>query len=113
MNIYQSKNVNGKFENTEKTSIAMNSKYGKCRPFISLKRDYLIFAKIGNELTLMISYNDEKGGWINTKKLNTEIKNKGQVNPYVTSDNNFFFTTGGYLKKNWKVKWVNIESEIK
>ncbi|WP_157972950.1 TolB-like translocation protein [Aureibaculum luteum] len=113
MDIYQSKNVNGRFENAEKTLISMRSKLEKCTPYVSPKGDYLIFASIGNELDLMISYNDGKGGWMNTKKLNTKINNKGQGNPYVTPDNKFlFFTTGEHLEKNWKVKWVNIESEI-
>ena len=114
MDIYQSKSVNGKFENAEKTLIVMNSKSGKCTPFVSPKGDYLIFASIGNELDLVITYNDGKGGWMNTKKLNTKINTKGQGNPYITPDNKFlFFTTGEHLEKNWKVKWVNIESEIR
>ncbi|MDW7693385.1 hypothetical protein R9C00_01400 [Flammeovirgaceae bacterium SG7u.111] len=114
MDIYHSKKVNGKFENAEKTTISMNSKSGKCTPHVSPKGDYLIFASIGNELDLMISYNDGKGGWINTKKLNDKINNMGQGNPYITPNDKFlFYTTGGHLENDWKVKWVNIESEIK
>jgi hypothetical protein len=61
----------------------------------------------------MISYNDGKGGWVNTKKLNDKINNKGQGNPYVTPDNKFlFYTTGEHLKTNWRVNWVDIESEL-
>ncbi|WP_181858104.1 PD40 domain-containing protein [Polaribacter sp. WD7] len=112
MDIYYSKNVNGKFVDAER--IEIKSKFGKCTPYISPEEDYLIFASIGNELDLMISYNDGKGKWIDTKKLSDKINNKGQGNPYVTPDNKFlFYTTGEYLEKNWKVKWVNIESEIK
>ena len=112
MDIYYSKSVNGKFLDAER--IEIKSKFGKCTPYISPEEDYLIFASIGNELDLMISYNDGKGKWIDTKKLNDKINNKGQGNPYVTPDNKFlFYTTGEYLEKNWKVKWVNIESEIK
>lgn len=114
MDIYHSKIVNGKFEDAERTSISMNSTSGKCTPYVSPKGDYLIFASIGDELDLLISYHDGKGGWINTKKLNSRINNEGQGNPYVTPDNKFlFFTTGEHSEKNWKVKWVNIESEIK
>ena len=113
MDIYHSKQVNGKFEDAVKTSIPMNSKTGKCTPYVSPKEDYLIFASIGKELDLMISYNDGKGGWVNTRKLNDEINNNGQGNPYVTPNNKFlFFTTGEHLEKKWKIKWVNIESEI-
>ena len=113
MDIYQSKNLNGKFENAEKVLISMNSESGKCTPYVSPKEDYLIFASIENYLNLMIAYNNGKGEWIKTKKLNNEINDKGQGNPYITPDNKFlFFTTGEHLEKDWKVKWVNIESEL-
>ena len=69
----------------------MNSKTGKCTPFVSPKEDYLIFTSIGTELDLMISYNDVKGGWVNTRKLNDEINNKGQGNAYVTLNCKFLF----------------------
>ncbi|MCR9287441.1 hypothetical protein OAF63_03845 [Saprospiraceae bacterium] len=114
MDIYQSKKINGEFKEAEKVLISMNSKAGKCTPFVSPKEDYLIFASIGNQLDLMISFKDGKGQWLSTRKLNGKINDSGQGNPYVTPDNKFlFFTTGKHQEKNWKVKWVNIESEIK
>ncbi|MFP2996058.1 hypothetical protein ABN763_09105 [Spongiivirga sp. MCCC 1A20706] len=112
MDIYRSKNINGEFKDAER--IKINDRLEKCTPYISPKEDYLIFASIGNELDLMISNNNENGKWTNTKKLNNKINNKGQGNPYVTPDNKFlFFTTGDHLEKKWKVKWVNIDSDIK
>ncbi len=114
MDIYNSKQKDGKFKNAEKTSISTNSKTEKCTPYVSPKEDYLIFASIGNQLDLMISFNDGSGKWINTKRLNSKINNIGQGNPYVTPDNRFlFYTTGEHLKKNWRVNWINIESELK
>jgi Tol biopolymer transport system component len=114
MDIYHSKEVNDKFEDAKKTTIWMNSETGKCTPYVSPKEDYLIFASIGNQLDLMISFSNGNGEWINTKKLNKEINNTGQGNPYVTPDNKFlFFTTGEHLKTNWRVNWVDIESELK
>ena len=114
MNIYHSKLINGKFEDAVKTSISMNSKTGACTPYVSPKGDYLIFAAIGNQLDLMISFNDGNDNWIHTKKLNDTINNLGQGNPFVTPDHKFlFFTTGDPLENNWKVKWVHIESELK
>jgi len=113
MEIYHSKKENGTYGNAEKTPISMNLQTGKCTPYVSPQEDYLIFASITNELELMISYNDGNGNWVNTKKLNNKINNKGQGNPYVTPDDKFlFYTTGGHLEKEWKVKWVNIESVI-
>lgn len=114
MDIYHSKKVNGQFENAVKTSITMNLKTGKCTPYVSPKGDYLIFATIGKQLDLMISYTDGKGGWIGTKKLNNKINTNGQGNPYVTPNNKFlFFTTGAHEAKTWAVKWINIEAEIR
>lgn len=114
MDIYHSKKENGNFKNAEKTLAGIKSNERKCTPYISPNEDYLIYASVNNELDLMITYNDGKGNWINTKKLNKKINNKGQGNPYVTANNKFlFFTTGNYSAKDWKVKWVNIESEIK
>ncbi len=113
MDIYYSKQVDGKFENAEKVIISTNLKTAKCTPYISPKEDYLLFASIGNQLDLMISFSDGNGEWGNPRKLNDEINNKGQGNPYVTPDNKFlFFTTGEHSEKNWSVKWVNIEYEL-
>lgn len=113
MDIYRSKQINGRFEDAKKTIISVNSETEKCTPYVSPKEDYLIFASIGNQLDLMISFNDGNGKWIDTKKLNNKINNIGQGNPYVTPDNKFlFFTIGEHLKNNWTVKWVDIESEL-
>lgn len=114
MDIYYSKKVNNKYKNAERARILLDSNVKKCTPYVSPQGDYLIFASIGDELDLMISYSDGKDKWINTKKLSDKINTKGQGNPYVTPNNKFlFFTTGGYLEKDWKVKWVNIETEIR
>ncbi|MGK0412399.1 MAG: hypothetical protein ACJA1B_000591 [Polaribacter sp.] len=114
MDIDQSKEVNGKFDDAEKTTISMNSKVEKCTPYVSPKEDYLIFATIGKQLDLMISFSDGNSRWINTKNLNKEINNTGQGNPYVTTDNKFlFYTTGEHLKTNYRVNWGDIESDLK
>lgn len=114
MDIYYSKQVNGKFENAEKPKTLESFKTGKVSPYISPKEDYLIFALIGNQLDLMISFSDGNGGWKNTRKLNDKINHFGQGNPYVTPDNKFlFFTTGGHSADNWSVKWVTIEAELR
>jgi len=113
MDIYESKISHGQFENAIKTVIEMPTKIGKCTPFVSPTGDYFIFATIGEQLNLMISYPDGKGGWTHTKKLNDAINTLGQGNPYVTPDNTFlFYTTGDHIKKQWKVKWVNIASAL-
>ncbi|WP_350292428.1 hypothetical protein [uncultured Croceitalea sp.] len=114
MDIYCSKLVKGKFQNAERIKFSPTLNVNICTPFVSPKEDYIVFASIGNQLELMISYSDGIGGWTNTKKLNSSINSKGQGNPYITADDKFlFFTTGDHGKKNWKVKWVNIEFEIR
>ncbi|QHL87330.1 hypothetical protein GU926_07740 [Nibribacter ruber] len=114
MDIYHSTQVNERFLNAEKTNIWLKKQMGKCTPFVSPKEDYLIFATIGHQLDLMISYNDGKGNWINTKRLNDRINQYGQGNPYVTPDNALlFYASGNTTNQKWKVNWVNIESELK
>ncbi|MFD2589165.1 TolB family protein [Croceitalea marina] len=114
MDVYRSKRVKDKFQNAERIKFSPTLNVNTCTPFVSPNEDYLAFATIGNQLDLMISYPDGNGGWTNTKKLNNIINDKGQGNPYITPDNKFlFFTTGNDEEKDWKVKWVNIESELK
>jgi hypothetical protein len=113
MNIYFSKSNNGIYENAQKASISSNVNAGKCTPYVSPNEDYLLFASIGNQLDLHISFNDGNGKWINTRKLSTIINTSGQGNPYVTPDQKFlFYTTGSHETKNWKVNWVQIASEL-
>jgi hypothetical protein len=114
MDIYHSKSVNDTFEDAEKISISTATNIGKCTPYVSANEEYLIFASIGNQLDLMIAFNDGSGKWIHTKRLNDTINQSSQGNPYVTPDNKFlFYTTGGHQNESWNVKWVHIESEIK
>ena len=114
MDIYRSKQVNGTFQNAEKISISLPEDTGKCTPYVAPNEDFLIFATIGNQLDLQVSFNDGQGNWITTKKLNDTINNLGQGNPYVTPDHQFlFFATGDHHAKKWNIKWVNIASELK
>ncbi|MEM7109072.1 MAG: hypothetical protein AAF519_12665 [Bacteroidota bacterium] len=114
MDIYQAKRVNNTFQDAEKVSISATSNSGRCTPYVSPGEEFLVFASIGNQLDLYVSFNDGKGNWTGTKKLGDPINSLGQGNPYVTPDQKFlFFTTGGYQEKEWKVQWVNIESELK
>lgn len=113
MDIYYSKSKNGKFGDAIKSCFPTTTNVGKCTPYISPKEDYILFAAIGKKLDLMISFNDELGNWTKPRKLSKHINESGQGNPYVTPDHKFlFFTTGNSQENEWKVKWVNIESEI-
>ena len=113
MDIYHATSIDGNYSNAEKTAIADNSIAGRCTPYVSPKEDFLIFAAIGDQLELKISFSNGNGGWENTKKLNDNINTDGQGNPYVTPDNKFLFFTTGNAETKWSVKWVDIESELK
>ena len=113
MHIYKSIQTNNTFTTAQKVTIPTDADKGLCTPFVSPNEEYLIFAAIGKQLDLLISFKDGNGNWTKAKKLNDKINHAGQGNPYVTPDNNYLFYTVGDEEKNWKVKWVDIRSEIK
>lgn len=109
MDLYQSQFNDGKYEPAELVAINVVSSMGKCTPHIAADESYLLFAGIGNELDLYVSFNEGENKWTHGKKLNDHINHMGQGNPYVTPDHNFlFFTTGNPTGKDWQVKWVNV-----
>ncbi|MFC4635321.1 hypothetical protein ACFO3O_15535 [Dokdonia ponticola] len=112
MNIYKSKEYEGKFSDAEKFIPLSQLDNGACTPYVSPKEDYLIFARIDNQLDLMISFNDGKGHWSNPRKLSEKTNTHGQGNPYVTPDNKFLFFTTGKEASRWRIQWVNIEREL-
>ncbi|WP_408041651.1 TolB-like translocation protein [Tenacibaculum amylolyticum] len=112
MHVYRSRNISNVFQEAEKISI--NPKTGACTPFVSPNENYLIFASLGNQLDLMISFSNENGKWLPPKKLNDTINDFGQGNPYITPDNKFlFYTTNKPQEENWCIKWANLESVLK
>lgn len=111
MNIYYSEQVNGKYEIAKKLEISKDAKANFCTPFVSPDEDYLMFASIGNQLDLMICFNNGDGEWINARKLDAAINDNGQGNPYVTPDNNFLFFATGKNSENWSVKWVSFKPQ--
>ncbi|MTI19469.1 hypothetical protein E1176_00395, partial [Fulvivirga sp. RKSG066] len=114
MDIYRSKQVDGKFENAERIAVSLPHETRKCTPYISPNEEFLVFATVGNELDLQVSFNDGQSNWTKTKRFSEAINSLGQGNPYITPDGKYlFFTTGDFVEKNWSVKWVNIESELK
>ncbi|WP_339335027.1 MULTISPECIES: hypothetical protein [unclassified Croceitalea] len=114
MEIYSSKLVKGKFQNAEKVPIPLYTDIAKCTPYISPDEKFMIFASIGDQLDLYISYKDSFGNWSKTDRLNGTINTYGQGNPYVTPDDKFLlYTVGRNNGEKWNVKWLNITSELK
>jgi hypothetical protein len=115
MEIYHSNHINGEYQPAIKTSISTtNDDSLRCTPYVSPNEDYLLFASIEDQLDLMISFRDGDGNWSGTRKLGNSINIDGQGNPYITPDDKFLFYTSGKANgEDWKVKWVNIENEIR
>lgn len=114
MDLYHSKLVNGKFEDAEKIQIPSLTNIEKCTPYISPDEDFLIFATVGNQLDLYISFNEGQGIWTKTRILNNKINNSGQGNPFVTPDQKFlFFTAEDPQRAKWNVKWVRMVPKLK
>ncbi|MEM9934162.1 MAG: hypothetical protein AAF824_11135 [Bacteroidota bacterium] len=113
MDIYQAKLVGSTCGNAEKVPISLSPNMGTCTPYVSPNEDFILFAAIGDQLDLYVSFNDGQGNWTKTKSLGDTINSLGQGNPYVTADRKFlFFTTGDHKRKGWKVKWANIETGL-
>jgi len=113
MDIYYTKQTDGKFQEAQKLSLSEKLSFGKCTPHVATDGNYLIFSEISNQLDLWITFNDGHDNWINARKLDSLINTNGQGNPYITPDNKYlFYTTGKSNGENWQVNWVNIASEL-
>ena len=115
MDIYSTIQSSGQFEAAIKATISsVSPNVQKCTPYVSPKGNYLLFAAIGEQLELMITFKDKNGHWTRPKRLNDDINANGQGNPYVTPDGTFlFYATGKMDAEDWSIKWVNIQNEIK
>ncbi len=113
MDLYQSQLINGKYSPAKKVLIEWDQSLGKCTPHVSPDESYLLFAAIGDQLDLYVSFNDGKGNWTQTKKLSKTINQSGQGNPYVTPDHKYLFFTAVSNDQKWQVNWINITDELK
>lgn len=112
MDLYQTKLTNGEWSPAEKVVIDMENSPGKCTPFIAPDESFLLFANIGEQLDLYITFNDGDGNWSGPTRLNDKINTKGQGNPYVTPDQKYLFFTAVSDDQKWKVKKVNFSDEL-
>ena len=101
MDLYVSRFHDGTFQNAEKVFTTFND---RCTPYVAPGGDYLIFANIGAQLDLMISYKKE-GRWSDPKPLPESINSEGQGNPYITPYGGFLFYAKG--REQWKVHWAS------
>lgn len=107
MQLYVSKEVDGKFQAAELVDIPLEG--DKCTPYISPDGHYLIFALIGEPLKLYLTYRDDSNGWQKPILLPERINKNGQGNPWVTPDQKYLFYTVENDDATWQVNWVNIQ----
>lgn len=80
----------------------------KCTPYISPDEKYLIFAKIGQQLDLYLTFKTAEG-WSEPIILPATINQQGQGNPWVSLDGNYLFYARAEEAGKWFVNWVNVE----
>ncbi|WP_235297108.1 TolB family protein [Portibacter marinus] len=108
MDIYYSKQVDGKFQPAQKVALLDSANLGRTTPYVSADGSFLIYASVNKSLNLMISYKDNNDKWTQAEALNKKINTNGQGNPYVTPNNKYlFFATE--KDNNWVVKWARVE----
>ncbi len=100
MDLYVSQYQDGVFHEAKK---AFEDLVPRCTPFIDPDGDFLIYANIGDELNLMISYKNPDGSMSSPQALPETINQNGQGNPSISPDGKFLF----YTSSDWKVNWVS------
>jgi len=111
MHLYYAKLEHGQFQNAHMISFPKEDKLNKCTPFVAPNGEYLIYATVGSQLDLWVSFKQELDQWSIPQKFNELINENGRGNPFVTADDKYLFFT---VEKNgvWEIKWVNIEDQL-
>ncbi|MGB2274131.1 MAG: hypothetical protein ACPH2K_07115 [Flavicella sp.] len=110
MDLYHSSFVKGKYQPAVKCEIPMDKVQSKCTVYVSPDEEYLLFATVGFNLDLYISYNNGFGSWNQPIRLNPSINTNGRGNPVVTPDGKFLlFTQQRSSDSPWKVVSCSIE----
>jgi len=114
MNLYYADRRDGKYQAAVKVEIPDMGDFDLCTPYISPDEDYLIFARISNQLDLMITHKTPAGHWAEAQSFSKQINTKGQGNPYISPDHKFlFYTAEKDSSEGWSIKWVNVETDLK
>ena len=112
MSIYSAMQKDGQFIDPKPFPPLVGVDYMSCTPFVAPDESYLLFARIGTSLDLMISRKGENGKWSNPVPLNEKVNQQGQGNPYVTPDGKYLFYTTGSGNEGWKVNWILKDSAL-
>ncbi len=109
LEIYSSKQIEGKFQKAVKLPKEINMGNLQVTPYISPDESFIIFYL---PTDLYISYNKNKQ-WLKAKPLNKDINNHNEGNPFITPDNKYLFYAAGSdpdPKKKWDIYWVSTDS---
>ncbi|MEM8886760.1 MAG: hypothetical protein AAGD28_02160 [Bacteroidota bacterium] len=114
MNLYYAEKQDGKYQEAIQVEIPNMEDFDLCTPYISPNEDYLIFARVSNQLDLMITHKTPAGQWAEAQAFSKQINTKGQGNPYISPDQKFlFYAAENDSAEGWSIKWANVESELK
>ena len=104
MDLYQSSFVKGRYQPAVKCEIPLDTVQSKCTVYVAPDEEYLLFATVGYDLDLYISYNNGFGSWKRPLRLNSSINTNGRGNPSVTHDGKFLlFTQQRSIDSLWEV----------
>lgn len=114
MNLYYADKQDGKYQEAIQVEIPNMEDFDLCTPYISPDENYLIFARILDQLDLMITHKKPAGQWAEAHAFSKQINTKGQGNPYISPDQKFlFYAAENDGAEGWSIKWANVESELK
>ena len=110
MDLYVSEFREGKFLPAQKVLLPKAEEMAKCTPFVAEDESYLLFARIGEALDLMVTYKQADGSWSAPKLLPDSINQNGQGNPFVTPDHQYLiYTTLDKNKDEWGLKLSELD----
>lgn len=96
IDLYRSRFVNGKYQESENLGDAINTEFDEFEPFIAPDESFLIFMAAGRPdglggFDLFISYNRD-GKWTKAQNLGAPINSASdELSPKITPDGKYFF----------------------
>ena len=114
MKVYFSKLENGKYGDAIEIKLKDNKYTGYCTPYISPDEKFIIYAGVGQELELNISYSQGDEQWSSPERMPSIINTRNQGNPTMSKNGKYLLYTKEKEKgkMNWTIEWVKTENLI-
>ena len=109
-NIYSSRFVDGRFEESKKLSDSINSKYSDDHPYIAPDDSYILFSSFRRsdgygEADIYISFKNKDGSWSKAINLGDKINTRAHENcPLISPDGKYLFFNS-YVKSTYQDYW--------